>query len=100
MAKKLKLTQWSILDSLEDEESIAAYLQIVANENDPDELIAALGTVAHARGINNLAKEMGIDREILYKDFKGKTKPKSNAICDVINKIGLEFSFQPKQVKA
>ena len=98
MSKKLKLTQWSILDALDDEESIAAYLQIVANEKKPEELIAAIATVAHARGINKIAEDLGIKRETLYKNLNGQIKPRFDTICKVIDKLGLEFSFKPKHV--
>ena len=97
MAKKVKVSEWNALDYLDNEKSIAAYLQVVADENDPDALVSALGTIARARGINKMAKDMGVNRESLYKSFSGRTKPQFNTIYKAIDKLGLEIRFSPKK---
>jgi probable addiction module antidote protein len=93
---KLKLTDWNVLDHLDSEESIAAYLQAAVAEKDPGLLIAAIGDVARARGINKMAADMGVNRESLYKSISGKTKPQFETIYNAIDKLGLEIQFVPK----
>ena len=93
---KIKTTKWNILDHLNNEKAIAAYLQVVADENDPDALISAIGTAARARGINKMAKEMGVNRESLYKSFSGRTKPQFETVYKAIDKLGLQIVFRPK----
>ena len=95
--KKIKTTGWNVLDYLENEKSIAAYLQVVADENDPAALVSAIGTVAHARGINKMAQDMGVNRESLYKSFSGRTKPQFDTIYNAIDKLGIKIVFQPKK---
>lgn len=51
-------------EQLKDEEDIAAYLTIIMEENDPALMAAALGDIARARGMNEIAKSAGITREI------------------------------------
>ena len=67
MAEKLKLLDWNVLDYLDSEEAITSYLQAAIEENNPESLIHAIGDIARARGINQMAKDMGVDRESLYK---------------------------------
>jgi len=96
MTKKIKVTEWNVLDYLDNEDSIAAYLQVVANEKNPKELISAIGTIAQARGINKIAEEMGIEREALYKNIHEDRQPTFDTICEVVDKLGLEIYFRPK----
>ena len=90
------LNNWNVLDFLDNEESIAAYLQAAVAENNPQSLILAIGDVARARGINKMAQEMGVNRESLYKSLNGKSKPQFETIYNAIDKLGLEISFRPK----
>ena len=94
--KKIQTKEWNVLDYLDNEKSIAAYLQVVVSENNPNALVSAIGTVARARGINQMAKDMKVNRESLYKSFSGKTKPQFDTIYNAIDKLGLQIVFQPK----
>lgn len=96
MAKKIKVSDWNVLDYLDNEDAIAAYLQAAVAENDPQSLILAIGDIARARGINKMAADMGVNRESLYKSLNGKTKPQFETIYNAIDKLGLEMSFRPK----
>ena len=93
---KIKVTNWDILDYLDNENSIAAYIQAAAAEGDPSAIVSAIGDVARARGINSMAKQMGVSRESLYKSLSGKRKPQFDTIYNAIDKLGLEISFKPK----
>jgi probable addiction module antidote protein len=95
---KEKITQWDILDYLDNEKSIAAYLQVAIDENNPTGLICAIGDVIRARGVNNMAKEMGVSREGLYKSFSGKRKPNIETIFNVLDKLGMRIMIKPKPV--
>jgi probable addiction module antidote protein len=98
MAKE-KITRWNILDYLDNEKSIAAYLQVALEENNPDGLVRAIGDVVRARGVNAMAKEMGVSREGLYKSFSGDRKPSIETVLNALDKLGLEISIKPKPMK-
>ena len=100
MVKKIKVSDWNVLDYLDNEEAIAAYLQAAVAENDPQSLILAIGDIARARGINKMAADMGVNRESLYKSLNGKTKPQFETIYNAIDKLGLEMYFRPKMAVA
>jgi probable addiction module antidote protein len=64
-------------------------------ENDPSLLAAALGDIARARNMSQLAKEVGISREGLYKALSGEGNPAFYTISKVINALGLRLTVEP-----
>ena len=95
MAKE-KTTRWNILDYLDNENTIAAYLQVALEENNPAGFLGAIGDVVRARGINLMAEEMGVSREGLYKSFSGKRKPNIETVFNALDKLGMQIIIQPK----
>jgi len=95
MAKE-KITRWNILDYLDNEKAIAAYLQVALEESNPSGFIGAIGDVVRACGINAIAKEMGVSREGLYKSFSGARKPNIETVFNALDKLGLQIIIQPK----
>ncbi len=91
-----KLSAWDVIDYLSSEEDIAAYLEAAAEENDPDFMVHAIKDVARARGMNELAKKMGVTREGLYKSFNGSTKPRFETICKALDALGFRLSIKCK----
>jgi len=97
MPNKVKITEWSIFDCLDSEKAITAYLQVVAEEKDSNAMLMALGTVAKAKGINKMAEELDIDRELLYKNPYEETKPELRIITQAVDKLGLEINFKTNE---
>ena len=91
-----KITRWNVLDYLDNEKSIAAYLQVAIEDNNPSGLITAIGDVVRARGVNKMAAEMGVSREGLYKSFSGNRKPNIETVFNALDKLGLKIVIQPK----
>ena len=78
MDKKIKISELPEFDAtrhLEDEEDIAMYLTCVLEENDAALLAAALGDIAKARGMTEVAKKAGITREALSKALRPNASP-------------------------
>ena len=78
MTKRIKLSELPEFDAseyLDSEDDIAAYLTAVLEENDPALLAAALGDIARARGMSQVAKDAGIAREALYKALRPGSEP-------------------------
>ncbi|MDR2727281.1 MAG: putative addiction module antidote protein [Deltaproteobacteria bacterium] len=63
----MKITKFDVTDHLDNEDVIAEYLAAAMEDPDPDIFLAALGDVAKARGMAQLAKDSGLGRESLYK---------------------------------
>ncbi len=90
-----KLKKFDLAESLDSEEKIAIYLQLVLEENDPGELAHALGVVAKARGMTQIAKEAGIGRESLYKALRSGSEPRFDTINRVMNALGVKLTVTP-----
>ena len=67
--KELGVQPFDVADYLQTDEDIVEYLSQVLSEGDTDELVRAVGYVAKARGMSQIAKESGLGRASLYKSF-------------------------------
>lgn len=93
MAKsKETFTRYDTADYLETEEDIAAYLTACADEDDPALFLAALGDVARARNITQLAAQTGLTRMGLYKAFSGAGNPSFATVSKVAHALGLKIT--------
>jgi probable addiction module antidote protein len=91
----LKLVPFDAARYLDDDEAIAEYMTAVLEANDPDLLLLALGDVARAKGMAQVAKEAGLGRESLYKALTPGAKPRFDTILKVAKALGVKFTAQP-----
>ena len=80
---------------LSSEEDVAEYLRQVMVDGDPAELAAALGDIARARGMTQLARDTGLSRESLYKSLSGERAPSSDTLFKVMRALGFQLTVQP-----
>lgn len=80
---------------LNDEQSIAEFLNASIEMNDPAVLLNAISTVARARSMSQLAEASGLGRESLYKALKPGAQPRYDTVMRVINALGMELVFRP-----
>lgn len=94
----LKLRQWDSAEHLKTEEDMVLYLQACMEEAGDDAafIAKALGTIARAKGMSQLAKETGLGRESLYKALSGEGNPSFGTILKVVHALGLKL--QPQAV--
>ncbi|HBC7422626.1 TPA: putative addiction module antidote protein, partial [Serratia marcescens] len=85
--------KWDSAEYLKSDEDIVAYLEACMEEaGDNAAFIAkALGNVARARGMTQLAKETGVGRESLYKALSGEGNPSFGTILKVMHALGLRL---------
>jgi len=91
----LELTTFDIADYLDSEEAIAQYLSQVMADGEDDELLRALGHIAKARGMSQLAKDAGLGRESLYKTLKPGSTPGFATVGKVVRALGLRMTVRP-----
>ena len=89
------ITEFDLAGYLDSEEMIAEYLSQVLAEGDTDELLQAIGHVAKARGMSQIAKDTGLGRESLYKAFAPGAKPRFETVMKVMHALGVELHAQP-----
>lgn len=79
-------------DYLDDEETIAEYLTASLEDPNPDVFLAAVRDVARAHGMAQLAKDMGLGRESLYKTLTPGAKPRYDTILKLLHVLGIKLT--------
>jgi probable addiction module antidote protein len=94
MAKTVT-TAWDPAEHLDTEEDMAAYLEAALEEGDPALVAAALGDIARAKGMTQVAREAGLGRESLYKALSPGGNPEFATIMRVVAALGLQLHAAP-----
>lgn len=84
-------TLFDAADYLDNEETIAAYLNAALEDPDPDAFLVAVKAVARARGMTQLAKDAGLGRESLYKALSPGAKPRYETVMKVVRALGVNL---------
>ncbi len=97
MPKKIKVDELPAFDAapyLDSKETIAAYLTDILETNDAALLASALGDIARARGMSEIAQAAGITREALYKALRPDAAPRFETINRVCAALGVKLVAQ------
>ena len=90
---KVKTRPWDSAEHLKTEDDIAEYFEACLQEggDDPHFIAHALGVIARARGMSEVARDAGVSREGLYKALSGEGNPSFDTILRVIKVLGLQL---------
>lgn len=90
---KTKTSRYDVAEHLRTPEEMAAYLEVCLEEANGDAsfIAKALGDIARARGMSQVAREAGLSRESLYKALSGERTPGFDTILKVIGALGLKL---------
>ncbi len=84
-------SDFDVSQYLDSKEMIAEYLSQVLEDGDMDELLSAIGHIAKAKGMTQVAKDTGLGRESLYKAFAKGSKPKFDTVLKVLDSLGVKL---------
>lgn len=87
-----KPLQFDAARYLTDDAAVAEYLNAVLETGDADLLLMALGDVARARGMTQVAKDTGLGRESLYKALAPGAKPRFDTVLKVARALGVKLT--------
>ncbi len=95
---KTKTTKYDVAEYLNTPEEMAAYLEASLEEANGDAAFVAkaLGNIARAKGMTEVARDAGVSRESLYKALSGERTPNFDTILKVIHALGLELHALPR----
>ena len=91
----LETIPWDITEHLDSDEAIAAYLDAIFEEGDPKLMAAAIGDVARARGMTEIAEKTGLSRESLYRALSKDGNPEMATVLKVMRALGMRVSVSP-----
>ncbi|MES2432483.1 MAG: addiction module antidote protein [Pseudomonadota bacterium] len=94
----LETTAFDAAEFLDSEEAVSAYLTEALETADPAFIADALGVVARAKGMKQIAEDAGLSRESLYRALSGKGNPEFGTVLKVISALGLRLSAAPAHV--
>jgi len=88
---KTKTKPWDPAEHLKTGEDIVAYLEAALEDDDPALVAAALGDIARAKGMTDIARETGLGRESLYKALSAEGNPEFSTVLKVVRALGLRL---------
>jgi probable addiction module antidote protein len=93
----IKTTRWDSAEYLKTEEDMQLYLEACIEESgdDPSFIIHALGVIARAKNMSQLARDTGLTREGLYKALSPEGNPTFSTVSKVAKALGFKLSVQP-----
>ena len=96
---KTRTTRYDVAEHLRTPEEMAAYLEACLEEasGDATSIAKALGDIARARGMSQVARDAGLSRESLYKALSGERSPDFSTILRVIGALGLKLHAEAAQ---
>ncbi|MBI3071530.1 MAG: putative addiction module antidote protein [Deltaproteobacteria bacterium] len=89
--QKTKTRIWDAAEYVTSDKDAAAYLEAALEADDPALFSAALGDIARARGMTQIARETGLGRASLYKALSAGGKPEFSTVFRVIRSLGLKL---------
>lgn len=97
--RKTKTYPYDSAEYLNSSEAIGAYMEEALETNDPAFIAKALGTIARARGMSQVAKKAGLSRESLYKALGTEGNPEFGTVIRVMQALGLKLSVTAARVR-
>ena len=91
---QLETLQHDTAEHLRTDEDVALYIEAVLEDGDPALIRDAIGIVARARGMSQIAREAGLSRESLYKALSQTGNPSFETVRAVLQALGLQLSVK------
>lgn len=88
---KTKTVPWDSAEYLKTDKDIAEYLEAVFEDGDPALITHALGVIARAKGMTQIAQAAGLGRESLYKALSPDGHPEFTTVLKVVHALGLKL---------
>src|SRR5688572_32161058 len=96
---KVKVSRFDAAEILKTPELCAYFLTDALETRDPAQIAHALGTLARAKGMREVAKKTGLSREGLYKILSAKGNPEIATILRILQVLGVDLVAQPTKAK-
>lgn len=91
----IKTKPFDAADYLDNDETIAEYLNLALEDANPEMLLLAIGNIARARGMAQVAQDSGLGRESLYKALSDGAKPRYDTVLKVMRALGVKLHAEP-----
>ena len=93
--RRIELRPWDPAEHMHSEDDMIGYLNAVIDEDDFTVLMSAIGDVARAKGMTQVARETGLGRESLYKSLSSQGNPEFATVQKVLKSLGMQLRVAP-----
>jgi probable addiction module antidote protein len=90
-----EFSPYDTVEYLTTEEEVAAYMAAAMEDGDPQLIVAALGDIARARNVTQLARDTGLTRQGIMKAFSAGSKPSFDTIMRISTALGFRLTVVP-----
>jgi probable addiction module antidote protein len=94
--EKITVSDWDLADGLDTKEDIIAHLEVAFAEQDVKFLFDIIGALARSEGMSQIAKELGVTREGLYKSLSPNGNPSFETIIKLLDILGFRLKVEQK----
>ena len=89
-------TIWDPAEHINTKEDVIAYLEAALEENDTALLLSVIGDIARSKGMVQIAKDLNLARESLYRSLSQDGNPSFSTIVKVLDNLGFQLSIKQK----
>ena len=94
--KKITISDWDLADEIETKEDVVGILDAALEENDMEFLFKVIGDIARSKGMAQIARELNLNRENLYRSLSQNGNPSFSTIAKILNNLGFQLSIKQK----
>jgi len=93
----MKTSKWDMAEFINTKEDVIAHLKVALDENDIDFLLSILNALARSKGMKEIAEELGVSREGLYKSLSPGSNPAFGTVLKTLDTLGFKLNIELKK---
>ena len=94
--EKITVSDWNLSDEINTKEDVIGILEAALEENDLEFLFKVLGDIARSKGMAQIARELNLNRESLYRSLSQEGNPSFSTVAKVLDNLGFQLSIKQK----
>jgi len=94
--EKITFSDWDLADYINTKEDVIGIIEAALEENDTEFLLEVLGDIARSKGMAQIAKDLNLARESLYRSLSQDGNPSFNTVAKVLDNLGFQLSIKQK----
>jgi probable addiction module antidote protein len=95
-AETVTFKKWDAAESITTKADVIAHLEVAFKYGTPDELLSLMGDLARSKGMTQVARELGVSREGLYRSLAPGGKPSFETVMKLLDILNLRLTVETK----
>jgi probable addiction module antidote protein len=92
----MKTSKWDMAEFIDTKEDIISHLTVALEENDVDFLLSVINALARSKGMAQIAADLGVSREGLYKSLTPGSNPAFGTVIKTLDNLGFKLNVELK----